>query len=261
VTRDEVKTRARELLGPTGTLSGVREWGMLARLLAPGEEIEAMALGKLRGRAVAAQRFLVATPARLLVLEKGFFTGRERLRELAWGDVAGVELPSDTRLVLRLRAGEAIELTLAYPPRALARFAEVVRAATGPAGSADLRTTAAELLELARRRLGRLWGTGTEPVLFALAEALEPDEQVLDLAAAADGLLAATTARLVFVGQRRLRASEPEAVPYAELRSVELDAERALVAEGIRATRRWGPLFPDERAAALAERAAARVRR
>ena len=51
----------------------------------PDETIEAMVLTRLRGGGlIGSQRLIVATPRRLLLVEKGLLTGRERVEDIAW---------------------------------------------------------------------------------------------------------------------------------------------------------------------------------
>ena len=217
--RAEVADQARRRLGSVLSLSAPREYGMLARLLHPGEAIDAMALGRLRGGgAVGSQRLVVATPLRILLLEKGFLTGRERLREIAWDDVTGVELTPPASLDLVLH-DERVSLHLMQPPRELAGLADLVRTRLDPARFAT--PTSGELLDLARRKLGRMTAAGAEPAVLALAGVLEPDENVLELAFVTagerTGLLVASTTRLIFIPTVRFGVGETVSLPYAEL--------------------------------------------
>jgi len=231
VDRREVAAEARRRFGPVLALAVFREAGLLTRVLHPGEPIDALALGRLRGGGLAgSQRLVVATPFRLLLAAKGLLSGRERLREIAWDAVAGVELTPPMALDLVL-PGERIELRWMQPPREVAALADLVRARLDPERAGT--PTTAELLDLARRKLGRLVASGTEACTMALAGLLEPDETVLELVfasgSAGDGLLAATPARLVFVPSRGLGAGEPLALPYAELVECAIEEAGGLV--------------------------------
>ena len=217
--RVEVADEARRRLGPVLSLSAPREYGMLARLLHPGEAIDALALGRLRGGgAVGSQRLVVATPLRILLLEKGFLTGRERLREIPWGDVTGVELTPPMSLDLLLH-DERVSLHLMQPARARAAIADLVGARLDPARITT--PTSGELLDLARRKLGRMATGVVEPAVMALAGILEAGENVLELVVATagkdTGLLVASTTRLIFVPTVRLGVGESVSLPYAEI--------------------------------------------
>lgn len=214
-TRDEIAAAARERIGGSAAWMAFREYGVLARMLAPDERIEAMALGRLRGHGlVGAQRLVVATPRRLLLVEKGLLTGRERTRELPWEAVRDVIARPPSRLDVALD-GERIALHMLQPPRQVAAIGEAfrARATTGErtAPSVD------ELAALGRRKLGRVMAYGAEPHLLTLAGVLGPHENVLGLGFA-DGLLAATTERLLFLRTKGTGVGETVALPYADIR-------------------------------------------
>jgi hypothetical protein len=97
--------------------------------------------------------------------------------------------------------------------------------------------------------------------VLVLAGELEPGEDVLDLASAAgkpQGLVAATSARLVFVPARGMGAGEPVAIPYDRVRGIELDAGRLTVDDGADGLR-LNDVAPPERAEALVVRVSSRA--
>lgn len=259
--RGEIAEDARRLLGRGMASVGWREWGLLERLLHPGEPIEAMAYGMLRGRWVGGQRLLVATPLRLLVVAKGFFTGREEVCELAWDGINDVAVVLPWRLTLAL-PGERIELTFVQPSRQLAAIADRVRARLDPTRATV--TTAEEVLDQGRRKLGRMTASALEANLIALAELLEPGETVLELVFVTSGertgLLAASTTRLVFVPSRGLGVGEAVEHPYPSIAACELTDDEAMV---VRATGgaelRIEAANPVERALSVAEITRARM--
>lgn len=221
--RDEIAATARELLGRSTAWMAFREYGLLARMLAAGERIEAMALGRLRGRGlIGAQRLVVATSERLLLVEKGLLTGRECTRALPWTALRDVIARPPTRLELVLD-GERIALHLLQPPRQVAAIGEAFRARTGPRTA----PTVDELAELGRRKLGRVTAYGAESHLLTLAGLLGPHENVLALGFA-DGLVAATTERLLFLPSRGMGVGEPVALPYAGIRRAEVTDRRGI---------------------------------
>ncbi len=240
---------------------GFREWRLLARLLHPGEPIDAMAYGMLPGRWVGGRRLLVATPFRLLLVAKGLLTGHEHVRELAWdalSDVA-VELPWRLALVL---PDERIELTFVQPPRQLAGIADRVRARLDPARATA--PTADEVLDQGRRKLGRMTASALEANLIALAGLLGPGETVLELVFVTSGertgLLAASSRRLVFVPSRGLGVGEAVEQPYASIVACELTEDGTMVVGTAgRAELRVEAANPVERALNVAEITRARM--
>lgn len=259
--RARVADEARRRLGSVLSLGASREYGMLARLLHPGERIDAMVLGRLRGGgAVGAQRLVVATPVRILLVEKGFLTGRERLREIAWDDVTGVELTPPASLDLLLR-DERMSLHLMQPSRELAGLADLVRARLDPARATT--PTSGELLDLARRKLGRVTAAGAEPAVMALAGVLEADENVLELAFVTageqSGLLVASTTRLIFIPTARFGVGETVSLQYAELLECRLEDGTLNVRGGGGIELRVASATPVERALTIADITRARM--
>ena len=253
--RAAIRRTAREALGRMSVV-GVREWGLLARLLRDGEEIEAMVLSRRKGAGlVGSQRVVVATPDRLLLVEKGFVSGRERIEQYRWDEVLGVRVHPPARLELSLREGQ-VTLTFVQPPRALGAVADVIRRHLDPGATEGV--TTGELLDLTRRKLGRMLAFGAEENVLVLAQELEPSESVLELAWVADkpsGLLALTDRRLVFVPSTRIGTGEPVSVPDAAMTGIALDEEGTLTAGG----HAWRTVGPEERVQALVQRVAARL--
>jgi hypothetical protein len=237
---------------------GFREYRLLARRLGDDERIEAMMLGRLKGSGpVASQRIVVATAERLLLVEKGFLTGRERVREIGWDAVEGVEVmpPSGLDLVL---ASERVQLTLVQPPDQVAAVAELVRRRLDPARERCIGY--GELRDLARRKLGRVLGLSVEPQLLALAGELEPEESVLELATGVPGLVVATSRRLLVLPASGIRVGEPESRPYGALRSAAPMREtRGLVVSGEDGERRLEGLLPEGSADSLLQVIQARL--
>ena len=246
--RDEIKRIARDLLGRTSWF-GFREYALLAKLLHPGERIDAMAIGRLVGGGlIGSQRLAVATDVRLLLVEKGFVTGRERVRELAWDEIAGATVIPPLRLRLELHDGERIELSYAQPPRQLGALADLAR-------GRDAATP--ELYDLVRRKLGRMLAVAVEPNVLALAGVLEADEEVIDVASVAgstDGLVALTTTRLLFLPTKGLGVGEPTVARVEDIRGVTLTDDGSLHVDDGGEGLRVGALLPRERAEALVVR-------
>jgi len=121
--------------------------------------------------------------------------------------------------------------------------------------------TTGELLDLARRKLGRMLALAVEANVIALAGELEPSEDVLDLASAAgkpQGLVAATSSRLVFVPAHGMGAGAPLTIPYERVGAIELDGGILEVDDGADGLR-LHDVAPPERAEALVLRARARA--
>ena len=130
-TQEAIKRVAREMLGAT-SWGGFREYRWLADLLGPEERIDAMALCRLRGAgAVTSQRLVVATPARLLLLQKALVSGRERdARNTGGRGPAGGDRPPGR---LDLVVGEELlELSLVQPARQLAMLACLIGSRVDP---------------------------------------------------------------------------------------------------------------------------------
>jgi len=258
MTRDEVAAVGRRLLGTTTSAMATREYGLLARLLGADEQIEAMIIGRLRGGGlVGSQRLVVATSNRILLVEKGFVTGRERIRELDWEQVTGVELEPPFGLALLLQAEERVGLSMAQPPKQIGALADVVRARVDP--SPGTRTTSAELFELVRRKLGRVWSIGYESEVLALAGELELEETVLEVAftggGTAPGLLVATVTRVVLVPSARLGTGPVVSHPYETIAGCEIreDGSTAVTGAGGEDLLRFEGIAPVERALSLVE--------
>ncbi len=235
----EIKRIARERIGRTALTLGA-ECTILARLLDEDEPIEAMALGRLRGAGpVGSQRLIVATPRRIVLTEKGFFSRREKTREIPRDAIREIVVTPPGRVDLVL-GDERVELSLVLPPRQLAALAGGSRSA--------------ELLDLARERLGRLFGTASQDHVVALVAELEPDEEVLDLAYAAETktLVAVTPSRVVLLTAGAVRIREPISLPYDELGSAALEDEVLVVEPRVGEAHRVGPLSPQGAAAVLA---------
>lgn len=247
-TRDEVRVVARRKMGRLSVLV-FREWGLLERLLAPDEEIEAMALSKLRGGVpIARQRLVVVTPRRVILAEKGFLTGRERVREIDWTEIRGIQAIPPTRLTFELTDGP-LELTFVQPPSQLGAVADAVRARIR--GAAPEHDTA-ELHELARRKLGRMIALGVESHVIALAGLLEAQERVLDVAFVAGkpgGLLTVTTRRVVFVPSAGVGTGPPDVIALDAIGGAALDPDGTVSIDD----RRWRNVAPAERAASLVD--------
>ena len=252
--RAEIRDVARQALGASLAWTGTREYGLLERLLGPEETIEAMALGKLAGRLVAAQRLVLATPRRLLLVEKGFVTGHERVREISWAQLRAVAVTGAGGLTFELE-GELIALTFVQPPRQQALLAELVRARLSP-DSAPLRARFDELRELARRKLGRGLAFGVTPHLVVLADTLAPGETVLDVAwAGKDGscLLVATPWRLLEIATDGMGAKLREQLELHRVRDAHLDEDLGLVVRHAGGELRWSAVVPADRALGLVE--------
>jgi hypothetical protein len=247
---------ARELLGGGVSWMVFREIRMLERLLGESEPIAAMVVGRLRGAGVfGAQRLVVATSERVLLVEKGLITGRERKREIPWSAIRDVAARPPTGLDLVLD-DERVELHLAQPPRQIAAVAEAFRARRGTADRTA--PTVDELLELGRRKLGRMMAFGAEAHPLTLAGALRPQESVLALGFA-NGLVAATTERLVFIPDRGVGVGEMVAMPHAEIRRADVTDRKGLAVGGTTGELEIDTLVPEGSAESIVQIVRARA--
>lgn len=231
------------------SIVGVGEWGLLERVLEPDEEIQAMALSKLRGGIpIARQRVVVVTLRRVLLVEKGFVTRRERVREIGWSEIRGIQAIPPSRLTFELSDGP-LELTLVQPPSQLGAVADAVRARLrGVAPEHDT----AELREIARRKLGRTIASGLTSHVIALAGLLDAQERVLDLAFVTgkpDGLLTVTTERVVFVPSAGAGTGPPDVIALDAVGAAALDPDGTVSIDD----RRWRKVAPADRAASLVD--------
>jgi hypothetical protein len=79
-----------------------------------------------------------------------------------------------------------------------------------------------ELSELARKKLGKLIGFGSEPQLLVLDGLLESEEPVLDLASSTkpNMLIAVCPTRVILVPEQAMRKTAPATVlDYVQLRA------------------------------------------
>jgi len=247
-----VKQVAREKLGALSR-GATGEYGMLARLLRPDEPILAMAIGKLSGGWLFSTRLVVATPERILLVGKAMITRRERVQEIALADLRAVRVSPPATLELDLD-GDQVRLNYLGPAPQLSALADAARGRTG--------SRFGELDALARRKLGRLLGFGVEQGLMGLAEALEPEEAVVDLAAFAGkpgGLVAVCEARIVVVPDRGFGSGTPVSVPFADMLEVRHEGADLFVdtSEGEHHLR---DVLPPQQAGIIADRVRARLR-
>ena len=250
----ETVTRiAREKMGILSrTATG--EFGMLARLLEPDEPILAMATGKLRKTGwLRGNRLVVATPQRLLFVAKSMLTRRERVHEIPLARVRSVQARPPGALELELE-DEIVALSYVIPASQLSALADAARGRSGPARFE-------ELDELARRKLGKFLGFAVEGSLLALAEELEPQEGVVDLAFLAGkpgGIVAACDTRLVAVPDKGFGSGTPTSVPFADIVEIHEDGDDLLV-RSRDAEHRFEDLQPADRAGVIATRVRGRI--
>lgn len=251
----ETVTRiARDKLGAMSRLA-TGELRMLVRLLGSDEPILAMAVGRVRGTwRPGATRVVVATPQRILLVVKATFTRRERVREIALASVRGARAVPLGTLELELDDG-VLRICAVSPAAQLSALAEAARGTSGGGRFA-------ELDEIARRKLGRVLGASVEGSLIALAEELQSDEAVVDLAFWAGkpgGIVAACPQRLVVIPDKGFGVGAPASVPFSEV--VDVHAEgAALVVRTNGGEQRFEPLAPPDRANVIAARVGAQLR-
>lgn len=253
----DVEAVTRVARAKMGVLSrgATGEYGMLARLLGPDEPILAMAIGKLRdGGWFFAGRLVVATPERLLLVAKAMITRRERVREIPLARIRGARVTVPWFLDLELDDG-VIRLGHLGPPPQLSALAAAARRQPTP-------SRFEELDELACRKLGRAQSFGIEGLLVALAEELEPDEEVVDLAFWAGrpgGIVTACDRRLLAIPNQGFGSGTPISVPFADIAEIREDGT-GLVVRTHYGEHRFGDLAPPDRAGIIATRIRARGR-
>jgi len=250
---ETVRRIAREKIGIVSR-GATGEFGMLARLLGPDEQILAMAIGKLRDSGwFFAIRLVVATPQRLLLVGKAMITRRERVQEIPLARVRSAQARPPASLELELEDG-SLSLSFVTPAPQLSALAQAARGRLGP-------TRFEELDELARRKLGKFLSFAIEGSLVALAEELQPEEGVVDLAFWAGkpgGILAACDTRLVAVPDEGFGSGAPTSVPFAEIAEIHEDGDD-LVVRSRDAEHRFEDLQPADRAGVIATRVRGRI--
>lgn len=250
--RDEIVRIARERLGVTSRFS-TGEYTMLASLLEPGEEIEAMLLAKpAEAWLLASGVLVVATGRRVLIVSKAMVSRRERVEEIPREQVRGTRLMSPLHIVLELQDGER-GFSMAQPGSQLAALA---------AWAHGRRSRYDELDEVVRRKLGRLVGAGQELSLPVLDRELGEDEAVLDVAWSAkspEALIVVCPERLVLVPEQPMRSLRPpEQIAYTDVLWADSDGDD-LVLGMPGGLRRFEQLVPGEAAEIIAGRVAARL--
>lgn len=251
--QDDVVRVAQDKLGVMSRMA-TGEFGMLARLLTADEPILAMAFAKVDGWWFSG-RLVVATPQRVLVVGKAMMTRREHVREIPLSAIRSARATAPGSLELELD-DEVLRLSCVCPPSQLSALAGAARGHTGS-------QRFSELDALARRKLGRFTGFVVELSLVALAEELEPDEDVVDLAFWAGkpgGIVAACDRRLVAVPDKGLVGNgPPTSVAYAEIVEVRCDGDELSVRTA-HTEHRFEDLAPRGRASVIARRVDAHVR-
>jgi hypothetical protein len=255
VAHEEVVKVARERLGPVTSRLSTGEYAMLARVLDPGEPVEAMVIAKPASTWILGSGLIIAaTPRRLILAAKSMLTRRERLETIDRARVRGARMETPIGFVLELDDGVR-EYTFAMPPL------EAAGLVASLCGEPPERFS--ELARLARRKLGRVFGFGLDGEIVVLGRELEPDESVLDLAYATGGsatLIAVCPARVVLVPQQPVRRfGAPEILGYADIRAVVPEGDRLVLRTADGGERELEALVPDGGAAALATRISARL--
>ena len=251
VEREEVVRVAREKLGAMSRMA-TGEYTMLAKLLDPEETVHAMVVASTgRFRLFGSGWVIAATDRRLLLVSKAMLTRRERVEEIDLSRVRGARSDSAFRIVVELDDGERV-FFWAGPPPQVAALAAVARGKP-EGGRFD------ELSELARRKFARMLAFGLETELIVLADALDEDEPVLDLAYATDSpsiLLAVCPTRVVLVGEQGLRTRNPAtSIAYSDLSGVTADGDNLELLPGTSLRN----LLPIGAAAIIAGRISARL--
>jgi hypothetical protein len=252
IDRREVIREAREKLGATGRMA-TGEYTMLARLLEPGEEIRAMVIARPQDMWIFGGVFLVATNRRLLIVAKRVVTRRERVEDIHLERIRGARMESPVRIVLDVQGTERT-FSFASPPPQVAELLAWANGDTRP-------SRFEELDELARRKLGKMIGFGSEPQVLVLDAMLESDEAVLDLASSTkpDMLVAVCPTRVILVPTQGLRKVDPATVlDYARLRAVTAEEDDLVLDAGEEPLRLDG-LLPIGAAGVIAGRIAARL--
>ena len=155
-----------------------------------------------------------ATDAGLYLARNPKLLGRSQFRSWRWADLKSVRTGATMSVSLAF-ASEEVELKLLSHDE----FVALLEVARGP-----LETSASELRELARVKLGKTLAFGYEATIDALPDRLEPDERVERLAIGTlefTGMLVVTDRRLLLV-DRGLRAERFWEAPRAAIRGLSL---------------------------------------
>jgi len=250
---ETIRGVARARLGAIGRIAR-GECKLLARLLADDEPILAMVMAKIDGEGrVGSGRLVVATPLRLVLVGKGMVTRRDRIREIPLASIRAARAKPPGSLELDLDEG-ILRLAYVSPVRELAVLADAARGGRDP-------DRFAQLDALARRKLGGFFAFSFEGSLLALAEELERDEDVLDLAfwaAAPGGLLAACPTRIVAIPDKGLGSAPAISIPLDAIAEIHADGDDLLVRTAD-AEHRFADLAPADRASVIAARMRAHV--
>lgn len=256
--RDEIREVATRTLGRLLSRGATGEYGMLAERLRRDEDVKAMALCRIKGlRVMGAQRLMAATPERLLFVEKALVSRRERFEEYAWQEILGATIRPPAGLHLELAGGRELELSLVQPADQLGVIADLART-NGEGGRFG------DLLELARRKLGKFMSMGADPVLLGLAGVLAVDEDVVDLGYALgkpNGIVAVTSERLIFVPAKGFGAGDAVAEPYEAITEIRTEGPDGLLFEGESGSHLLSGIVPEDRALTIVERVAPRLRK
>lgn len=144
---DKLATLLRDGLGPTAAVISDRDRQLAVELLSPDEQIRAVAMGRLQGRAPLTGQVYLATDARLIVSEAHRWKASWH-RSLEWTQIRLLEM-SSARLLIDL-GDERLEIRSLMPLTAADQFEELRRRSSssliGASAADDVAVALAEQL-------------------------------------------------------------------------------------------------------------------
>lgn len=185
-----------------------KEAAVVEAALRPGEEVRAVAHA---GRGMLSFVAFVTTE-RLLLVRAPRVLGRRSMEEVELTGLQAVRVDG-ARVTITARDRE-LQLYGVVPAAAQVAVLDALRASLG----GEAAQSAAELRELARRKLGRTLAFGLQDALMALLQELEPGEEVQRLAVSSPDRVVAVTRDRVLLAHASLRSSSVRALPRAGLR-------------------------------------------
>lgn len=170
---DELATLLRDGLGPASTVVPGRDRQLAVELLGPDEQMRAVAVGRLKGRALLTGQIFLATDTRLIVSEAHRWKSSWH-RSLEWAQIRAVEL-AGSHLLIHL-GDERLEIRSLRPLIAAGQFEELHRGAGTPATN---RWPGHDVAAVLAERMPRFPGWMNDLAVHRLLQELQPGETVL----------------------------------------------------------------------------------